>query len=70
MGYFCLRLSRMYVYIKFSSYLQYSEDICTTKVNYLEIMPPNYMETVNGGPETLNVEQDSGKPECFQCALF
>lgn len=60
----------MYVYIKFASYLQYSKDICTTKVNYLEITQPNYMETVHGGPETLNVEQDSGKPECFQCALF
>lgn len=33
-------------------------------------MQPNCMETVNGGPETLNVEQDSGKPECFQCAFF
>lgn len=60
----------MYVYIEFASYLRYSDDICTIKVNYLEIIQPIYMETVNGGPKTLNVEQDSGKPECFQCVLL
>lgn len=70
MDFFCLRLCRMDVYIESASYLQCSAHICTIKVNYLEIMHPNYMETVNGGPKTFNVEQEHGKPECFQCALF
>lgn len=46
-----------------NSYLQFSGNICAIKVNHLENIAGKllFMETISGRPETLNVEEDSGK---------
>lgn len=59
----------MYVYIEFASFRLYSGDMWTIKVNYLEVMQPNYMETGKAGPKHLMLNK-TVENQCFQCALF
>lgn len=56
--------------IELAKFLQCSEELGTNKGNHFKIMQQTYMETINWVPKTHHVEQDSGKPDCFQSAFF